>query len=274
MVSRNTKIPTYLSILAAAVLGWHSQADASPLEQKVNFHFSLPSSQHLSPASSPPRLLDQIVNLEFDPELMKAISDLNRGYELFMERERRIEQAYHTYANREGMARSFTYTIHTKIYQSLIQKSLDLAKQRYNVDIPYSLFVSLIQGESSWHTHVTSSAGAQGLGQLMPGTAQTVGYLDRTSPNQLLAVAIILGSTYHKYEQEFPDITEEQRWDWVLVGYNYGMNGIPYLARSKGVKSYWELTRKDLGREAYEFVGKIRGIERAFLYDYNREDIS
>lgn len=51
--------------------------------------------------------------------------------------------------------------------------------------IPPSLFVSLIGQESSWNPNALSSAGATGLGQLMPATAAELG-VDPNDPMQNL----------------------------------------------------------------------------------------
>ena len=49
-----------------------------------------------------------------------------------------------------------------------------------------AIFMSLINQESSWNPQAVSSAGAQGLGQLMPGTAQQLGVTDPFDPIQNL----------------------------------------------------------------------------------------
>jgi hypothetical protein len=52
------------------------------------------------------------------------------------------------------------------------------------------------------------------------------------------------------------------------------MNGLPSLARNKKARYYWELQQKDIGQEGYEFVAKIRGIERTFIRHYQTPRIS
>lgn len=51
---------------------------------------------------------------------------------------------------------------------------------------------NLISAESSFNPNAISSAGALGLTQLMPGTAQDLGVTDRTDPSQ----SIYAGATY------------------------------------------------------------------------------
>ncbi len=58
-------------------------------------------------------------------------------------------------------------------------QSKDLARhllntaQRWKLDA--NMLAAIVTVESSWHTHARSSVGAIGLGQLMPGTAATLG---------------------------------------------------------------------------------------------------
>ena len=52
--------------------------------------------------------------------------------------------------------------------------------------IPSDLFLRQIQQESAWNPRAVSGAGAQGLGQLMPGTAADLGVTDPFDPAQNL----------------------------------------------------------------------------------------
>ena len=58
------------------------------------------------------------------------------------------------------------------------------AAQKYG--IPPDLFLRQIQQESGWNPNAVSPAGAQGLGQLMPGTAADLGVSDPFDPAQNL----------------------------------------------------------------------------------------
>jgi len=79
-------------------------------------------------------------------------------------------------------------------YDSIIQS----AAQAYNVDP--ALIRAVIQTESSGNPNAKSSAGAVGLGQLMPATAQALGVKDPTDPNQAIpAIANLLNENLTRY---------------------------------------------------------------------------
>jgi Cell wall-associated hydrolases (invasion-associated proteins) len=58
-----------------------------------------------------------------------------------------------------------------------------IAKQR---GVPPSLLKALVYHESRWTPHAVSDVGAMGLGQLMPGTARSLGVADPFDPKQNL----------------------------------------------------------------------------------------
>lgn len=63
-------------------------------------------------------------------------------------------------------------------YSPLIKKAAD------QFQLPERLISSIIQHESSFKNHTVSPAGAQGLMQLMPGTAKFLGVKDSFDPEQ------------------------------------------------------------------------------------------
>ena len=63
-----------------------------------------------------------------------------------------------------------------------IQQLVSATSQKYNVDD--RLVMAVIKQESNFNPTAVSKAGAQGLMQLMPGTAQEVGVLNPFSPSQ------------------------------------------------------------------------------------------
>lgn len=83
--------------------------------------------------------------------------------------------------------------------------------------VPVALFLAQIQSESSWDPTAVSSAEAEGLGQLMPGTAAGLGCDNPFDPEQNLeASAKYMRSLY----EEFGD------WNYALAAYNGGPNSL------------------------------------------------
>jgi soluble lytic murein transglycosylase-like protein len=96
-------------------------------------------------------------------------------------------------------------------------------------DIPEDLFLRLVQRESGWNPNATSSKGAQGLAQLMPGTADLLG-VDINDPTENLhGGARYLKMMYNKFGN----------WRLALAAYNAGpgavedAGGIPPFAETK-----------------------------------------
>jgi len=82
--------------------------------------------------------------------------------------------------------------------------------------IPEDLFLRLVQQESSWNPHAVSHAGAQGLAQLMPGTAAKLG-VDPKDPHQNLdGGARYLAMMYAKFGS----------WRLALAAYNAGPGAV------------------------------------------------
>ena len=63
-----------------------------------------------------------------------------------------------------------------------LHEMLAKASNEYNLDV--DLLASIVKAESGGNAHAVSSAGAQGLMQLMPGTATDMGVNDRFEPRQ------------------------------------------------------------------------------------------
>jgi soluble lytic murein transglycosylase-like protein len=88
------------------------------------------------------------------------------------------------------------------------------AARKHN--IPEDLFLRLVQRESGWNPNVTSSKGAQGLAQLMPGTADLLG-VDINDPVQNLnGGARYLRMMYDKFGN----------WRLALAAYNAGPGAV------------------------------------------------
>ena len=88
------------------------------------------------------------------------------------------------------------------------------AAQQYG--IPEDLFLRLVQQESGWNAGAVSPKGAQGLAQLMPGTAALLG-VDATDPAQNLdGGARYLRMQYNAFGS----------WELALAAYNAGPGAV------------------------------------------------
>ena len=93
--------------------------------------------------------------------------------------------------------------------------------------IPEDLFLRLVQQESGWNTEAVSSAGALGLAQLMPGTADLMG-VDPGDP-----VANLDGGARYLAQQ----FRRFGTWRLALAAYNAGPEAV---VRHDGVPPYNE----------------------------------
>jgi hypothetical protein len=82
--------------------------------------------------------------------------------------------------------------------------------------IPERLFLELIQKESGWRVNATSPAGAIGLGQLMPGTARSLGVNPWNPMENLVGAAKYLSDQFRTFK----------RWDLALAAYNAGPGNV------------------------------------------------
>ncbi|WP_233144574.1 transglycosylase SLT domain-containing protein [Methyloprofundus sedimenti] len=142
----------------------------------------------------------------------------------------------------KGYQASFKYLkMNKKKYTPLIEE----AATKHGIDP--KLVHAVIYAESAYNSTAVSSAGAVGLMQLMPGTAQQYGALNRKDPKQ----NIFAGTQYLKYLLDL--FNDDLRLS--IAAYNAGENAVkkynnkipPYPETQKYVKEVLRLYQKSKG---------------------------
>ena len=108
-----------------------------------------------------------------------------------------------------------------------IERAIQQAAERHKVDP--ALIRAVIAAESAYHPDATSRKGAQGLMQLMPGTAQELGVSNAYDPRQNIDGGVrYLRALLEKYSGDL---------DKALAAYNAGEGAVE---RAHGVPNYAE----------------------------------
>lgn len=124
-----------------------------------------------------------------------------------------------------------------------IDQAADNASQKYGIE--KTLIKAVIQQESSFNPNAVSSCGAQGLMQLMPETAKSLGVADSFNISQNID-----GGT--KYLKSLLDNFNGNK-DMALAAYNGGINRM----RNLGVNSTAEIVK--MPNETRNYVKKVIG---------------
>ncbi|HLD02754.1 MAG TPA: transglycosylase SLT domain-containing protein, partial [Candidatus Nanoarchaeia archaeon] len=115
------------------------------------------------------------------------------------------------------------------------------ASEKYN--LPFNILDSLIFQESSYNTNAISSKGAEGLTQLMPGTARDLGITDTLNPEESIDAGARYLKRMFKMFGKSPKPIEEQ-WKFALAAYNAGPGNVieaQRIAKSNGLNpNLWE----------------------------------
>jgi soluble lytic murein transglycosylase-like protein len=101
-------------------------------------------------------------------------------------------------------------------------QSRDLARrvlvnaERWRIDA--NMLIAIVTVESRWHTHAVSPAGAIGLGQLMPGTAATLGVNPHDPKQNLYGAARYLRGLMQRFGATHPSL--------IFAAYNAGPKAV------------------------------------------------
>lgn len=135
----------------------------------------------------------------------------------------------------------------TRVPEKLTDQQLKpmLAQAEKNYDIDEDLLASVIRQESGGHSHAVSRAGAQGLMQLMPGTASDLGVQNTFAPGQnIKGGTAYLDWLLKRYDNKL---------DWALAAYNAGPAAVD---RWHGIPPYRE-TRAYVARVIHEYNRRL-----------------
>lgn len=106
-----------------------------------------------------------------------------------------------------------------------LREQASLVARQYG--IPIEIFFGLIEAESSWNPRARNSSGATGLTQVMPSTAQMMGF----NPAELAGNPLLQLEAGARYLREMFDLFKD--WEKALAAYNAGphnvkkYNGVP-----------------------------------------------
>jgi soluble lytic murein transglycosylase-like protein len=130
-------------------------------------------------------------------------------------------------ANRAVPATPVAVAVYAKVLRHINPQmprwqSHDLARrvlvnaERWRLDA--NMLVAIVTVESRWHTHAVSSAGAIGLGQLMPGTAALLGVNPHDPVQNLSGAARYLCGLVQRFGPK--------HYDLVFAAYNAGPKAV------------------------------------------------
>jgi soluble lytic murein transglycosylase-like protein len=130
-----------------------------------------------------------------------------------------------------------------KLSEADLHEMLSKAGQAHNLDV--DLLASLVKAESNGNARAVSHAGAQGLMQLMPGTAKNLGVADSFKPEEnVRGGTVYLDTLLTRYHDNLA---------LALAAYNAGPEAV---ARYNGIPPYRE-TQAYVARVIHEFNRRV-----------------
>ncbi|HLS20274.1 MAG TPA: lytic transglycosylase domain-containing protein [Bacillota bacterium] len=146
--------------------------DINQLQSLINF-------QSLSPLLSEPQKDDSL----FQPTMPFSFNELlQKKVEQAMLLNQQQVAPLANYLQPFGVTPSSYATEHTSTHSQGFDTYIQEAARKYSID--EKLIHAIIKRESNYNNHARSHAGAQGLMQLMPGTARSLGVVNPFDPKQ------------------------------------------------------------------------------------------
>jgi len=146
-------------------------------------------------------------------------------------------------ASQHGVSPNGVLPPETKLSEADLHEMLSKAGQAHNLDV--DLLASLVKAESNGNAHAISRAGAEGLMQLMPGTARDLGVADSFKPEEnVRGGAVYLDALLIRYHDNLA---------LALAAYNAGPEAV---ARYNGIPPYRE-TQAYVARVIHEFNRRV-----------------
>lgn len=177
-------------------------------------------------------ILDFQVPLSFSQRIAWALrpsaSKLLKATNTWIQKEKKQSDYYVIYNRYFKNKRSFKRRVNSAFY-SLNQKQISkydliIKENSRNIGWDWRLLASLIYQESQFDPEAESWSGAKGLMQMMPATAEEMGVLNKSDPQDIIKG----GSKYLKrLYDSFENITDSvQRIKFTMASYNCGYSHV------------------------------------------------
>ncbi len=223
-----TELRRYLTIAAAALFALGSTASARAAERVTLRNGFVESCDHHAEVDGRVRLYLTASNdnyIELRPEQVAAV-------------------AFVPDAPATPQVAQISSSARGKLSATDLEQMLSRAGRRHNLDV--DLLASVVKAESGGNARAVSRAGAEGLMQLMPSTAASLGVRDRFEPGEnIQGGSAYLDALLTRYHENLA---------LALAAYNAGPQAVD---RYHGIPPYAE-TRAYVARVIHEFNRRVR----------------